>query len=73
MKVQLSYPWQGPDGVNHRPGTTVDLDRATANTLVRAGRARHDGDPRNDQPTTPEPAPAGDGNEGRTAATTKGS
>lgn len=39
-KVTLSLPWKSQDGVNHKQGTTVEVDRATRNTLVHLGRAR---------------------------------
>lgn len=40
VKVDLAYPWTGPDGTAHDPDDTVTVDRATARTLIRDGRAR---------------------------------
>lgn len=40
MKVELAYPFQGPDGVNRKADSTVDLPDETAIELVAYGRAR---------------------------------
>lgn len=39
-RVTLAYPWQGPDGVNHRADTTVSVERAIGEDLILTGRAR---------------------------------
>ncbi|BDZ40824.1 hypothetical protein GCM10025865_01230 [Paraoerskovia sediminicola] len=49
-KVTLTLPWKSQDGVNHKQGTTVEVDRATRNDLVFLGRAR-------DAKDTPAPSP----------------
>ena len=48
-KVTLTLPWTSQDGVNHKQGTTVEVDRATRNSLVFLGRAR---DVADDKPST---------------------
>ena len=35
MRVTLAYPFQG-----HKPDETIDVDKRTARTLLRDGRAR---------------------------------
>lgn len=55
LAVRLTFPWTDPDGVKHRQGTSFMLDRATANTLVRGGRAVRigpDHQPRSAEETT---------------------
>lgn len=39
-KVTLALPWTDPAGKNHKPNSTVEVDRPTANNLVRLGLAR---------------------------------
>lgn len=40
MRVTLAYPWTGPDGVNHRPDTTVTVPDDVGRDLILIGRAR---------------------------------
>lgn len=40
MKVTLAYPWQGPDGVNHRADTTVTVADDVGRDLILTGKAR---------------------------------
>lgn len=40
MKVTLTLPWIDQDGNEHEQESTVDVDRATGETLVFLGRAR---------------------------------
>lgn len=58
IAVTLAYPWQGPDGTNHRADTTVRVDDATGRDLILRGRAR---------PADRDAAPAGADEEGSTS------
>lgn len=51
-KVTLSLPWTDGDGKAHEQGKTVEVDRATRNSLVHLGRARDAED------SKPSPKPA---------------
>ena len=39
-KVTLAAPYSDADGKNHKPDSSVTLDRAEANRLLAAGLAR---------------------------------
>jgi len=53
-KVTLSLPWTDQDGVEHKQGATVEVDRPTRNRLVFLGRAR-------EADNEKAPAPSADG------------
>lgn len=41
MRVTLAYPYTTPDGVEHAPDETIDLDTDEARRLIGDGFARH--------------------------------
>lgn len=40
IPVTLARPWKGPDGVTHRPDTTVRVDGDVGRDLILRGLAR---------------------------------
>lgn len=59
MRITLAAPWTGPDGTNHRAGTTVSVDKRVASQLIYLGRARvADPDPAGKPAATKASAPA---------------
>ncbi|MEE6280147.1 hypothetical protein [Georgenia sp. MJ170] len=62
MKVQLAWPWTGPDGTKHKKGDVVDVPEHRGRELKRAGLARDPDKPApagTDEPAN-APAPAAD-------------
>lgn len=58
MKVQLTWPWTGPNGRKHKKGDVVQVDRATGSGLVRGGLARVAESRKTEQAEPAKPAPA---------------